>query len=241
MINARTFLLSFLALALTACSQISQEANAPTRLESNPLGFHSTPMVSDGLTEQAAALNAHARGIVRASTLKGAMIGAAVGCGLGMMSAGGASNCAKVAAVGAIGGAVAGNIAGKRDVTRRVELASPNALVRNLRKANKELAVIKETLPTLLARQDAEMNSLSMALAANQINAQTHDQRIAAIRNQRAQLAQTLMMTTQQARLASANLQTAAAGGHTGLEWHISATDQLARETLSARSTISLL
>ena len=240
MIQQRTLALSIAALTLTACSASTQH-NMPTRLEVNPLGVHSSALASDGMTEQAQALNAHAKAIVRASTLKGAMIGAAVGCGISVLAASAASNCVKSAAVVAAGGALAGNIAGKRDVKRRVTLASPNALVRNLRKANGSLAEIETSLPELLAQQDAELNHLSLAFASNQVSKQTHDQRVAAIRQDRAALAQALLQSAQESKQAAANLRAASDAGHTGLDWHISATDQLARETLSARSTISLL
>ncbi len=239
MIKPCTILLACAAVSLTACAQTTP--SAPTRLESNPLTFHSNPVVSDGLTEQASALTANARAIVRASTVKGAITGAAIGCGLGLLAGAGAANCAKTAAVSAVSNAVMGNIEGKQDVKRRVTLASPNGLVRNLRKANDNFASIKTSLPDLLAQQDAEVTRLSLAYASNQISKEQHDTAVAAIRNDRANLAQALMLTSGESQKAAANLKTAAAQGHTGLEWHIAATEELARETLSARSTISLL
>lgn len=239
MIKQRTLLLSIAALTLTACAQTVPQA--PTRLETNPLGFHGSVLASDGMTEQARALNAHANAIVRASTLKGAVIGAAVGCGLSVLSASSAGNCITSAAVGAAGGAVIGNIAGKKDVKRRVTLASPNALVRNLRKANDNLASIQTSLPDLLAAQDAELNRLSLSFAAGQVSKQAHDTRVKAIRDDRAKLAEALLMTAQQSQKAATNLRAAAQAGHSGLDWHISATDQLARDSLSSRSSINLL
>lgn len=239
MIKQRTLLLSIAALTLSACAQTTP--HAPTRLETNPLGFHGSVLASDGMTEQARQLNAHANAIVRASTLKGAMIGAAVGCGLGVLSASNASNCITTAAVGAAGGAVIGNMAGKKDVQRRVTLASPNALVRNLRKANDNLASLQTSLPDLLAAQDAQLNKLSLSLAAGQISKETHDQRVKAIRDDRAKLAAALLNTAQQSQKAATNLRAAAQSGHRGLDWHIGATDQLARDSLSSRSSITLL
>ncbi|MFK7835186.1 MAG: hypothetical protein AB8B60_03100 [Sulfitobacter sp.] len=230
-----------LTLLVGACTQQPLTGNAPTRLEVDPLGPHAAPIVSSGLTEEARALTASAKGIVRASTLKGAMIGAAIGCGLGALTGSDASNCAKVAAVGAVGGAALGHRAGKRDVKRRVELASPNALVRNLRRANDSLATIQSDLPALLAAQDAELNRLTLSFAANQITAEAHDRQIDAIRAERRALADALSLSAAQAKVASANLREATSKGHHGLEWHISASDQLAREALSARADITLL
>lgn len=240
MVPSRLIFGSLCILTLAACSNTGSYSLAPTRLETNPLGIHSMPVESDGLTEQAQALTASARGIVRASTLKGAMIGTAVGCGLGVLVAD-ASSCAKAAAVGAASGAVIGHVAGKRDVARRVQLASPNALVRNLRSANDSLDFIKETLPQVLARQEAEMMQLSLSFAAGDISKSAHEQQLLAIRSQRAALAEALSLTAAEARQAAANLKDASARGHTGLDWHIAATEQLARDTLSARSNIKLL
>lgn len=235
----RAFLLGIMALSVTACTQAGPQA--PTRLETSPLGFHASVLSSDGMTEQARELNAHANAIVRASTLKGAMIGAAVGCGLGVLTASNASSCIPAAAVGAAGGAVIGNAAGKREVQRRVKLASPNALVRNLRKANGNLASIQSSLPDLLAAQDAELSRLSLSFAAGQVSKENHDKKAEAIRRDRAKLAEALMTTAQQSQKAAANLRAAAQAGHTGLDWHIGATEKLARDALSSRSNITLL
>lgn len=240
MLKPRTILLTLSAITLTSCAQSGMTTGLPTRGEVNPLGIHANATLSDGLSEQANALNANARGIVRASTVKGAILGAAVGCGVGVLVAD-ASACVKTAAVGAVTGAVAGNINGKRDVARRVELASPNKLVVNLRRANKNLDSIQQDLPALLAQQDAEINNLTLALASNQITKGQHDTRMNAIRSERAALAEALSLTASQAKQASANLKTASANGHSGLDWHISATDQLARESISARASITLL
>ncbi|MCX7558479.1 hypothetical protein OS190_02795 [Sulfitobacter sp. F26204] len=236
----RTLVSTLAMLTFAACSQTARDT-PPTRLEVNPLGVHSNVLVSDGLTEQAEALTQHANAIVRASTLKGAMIGAAIGCGISVLAASTTGNCVKSAALGAAGGALAGNISGKQEVKRRVALASPNALVRNLRKANDSFAMIETSLPDLLARQDAELNRLSLTFASGQISRETHDKRLATIRQDRAALAEALLQTATQSKQAAANLKAASEAGHGGLDWHISATEQLARETLSARSTISLL
>jgi len=73
------------------------------------------------------------------------------------------------------------------------------------------------------------------------ISTEEFDARLAMIRTNRAELAEALLMSSQQARTASANLREAAAQGQSGLEWHISAVDQMEREALSARSSIALL
>jgi len=229
-----------LVATLGACAQ-SPNSEQTTRFDGNPLTFHNDAVVTRQVSEQTAALAENGRQLVRASTGKGAALGAALGCGIGLVSAGNISGCARSAATGAVTGAVRGRLAGEKDVTRRVEIASPNALVRNIRQANDQLDHIEVSLPTLLAAQDAELDALAIAIAAGTISQTQHDKRIAQIAADRAALAEALTLSATQAELATQNLRDAAAQGQTGLEWHISAASQLARETTSARSSITLL
>lgn len=193
------------------------------------------------MAEQTAALNQMMDDIVRHSTIRHAAIGAAVGCGIAVLGAGGATDCLAAAAAGGVVGAVTGNRAGKRDMARRMELVSANDLVRSIRKSNDQLGTITTNLPKLLDQQVADAKSLQAQKAKGRITTEDYEAGLAVIKSNRGALAQTLMMTSQQARTASANLAAAAAQGQTGLDWHISAIDQLERETLSARSSISLL
>lgn len=225
---------------LGACAQ-GPNSQQPTRFDANPLMFHNDAVVTRQMSDQTEALQASARQIVRASTGKGAAIGAAVGCGVGLLSAGNIGGCARSATTSAVAGAVRGHIAGKKDVKRRVEIASPNALVRNIRHANAQLDEIELGLPKLLASQDAELDALAIAVAAGTITQVQHDSRKAQIRADRAALAEALTLSASQSKLAEDNLRVAARQGQTGLDWHISATSQLTRETVSARSSITLL
>ncbi len=238
---SRSIAISLIALSLSACAQTRTSASDPTRLDLTPLGFASTSLQSDSLAEQAQALDAQAARIVHASALRGAAVGAAIGCGLGVMSSSGAAQCLGGAAIGAVGGAAIGRKSGQRAVARRVALVSPNALVTNLRKADDTLSELSQDLPAVLAAQDAELTELALAFAANRISADTHDKRINRIKQDRAALAQSLDLTAAQARKATRNLQAAQAAGQTGLDWHIRASENLARQTTSARSSISLL
>lgn len=225
---------------LGACAQNPSTEQA-TRFDGTPLTFHNDAVVTRQVSEQTAALAESGRQLVRASTGKGAALGAAVGCGIGLVSAGNITGCARSAATGAVTGAVRGRLAGKKDVTRRVEIASPNAMVRNIRHANDQLDEIEVSLPALLAAQDAELDALALAQAAGTVSQTQYNERTTQIAADRAALAEALTLSAGQAELAAQNLRDAAAQGQTGLEWHISATSQLARETTSARSSIKLL
>jgi hypothetical protein len=226
------------ALGASAQNSASQQTS---RFDGSPLTFHNDAVVSRAVSEQTKALEASSRQLVRASTGKGAAIGAALGCGIGLVTAGNVSGCAKSAATGALSGAVRGHLAGKKDVARRVEIASPNALVRNIRHANTQLDQIENSMPALLAAQDKELDALAIAVATGTISKDQHDKRKAQIAADRAALAEALTLSASQAKLAEQNLRNAAEQGQTGLDWHISATSQLARETVSAHSSISLL
>jgi len=226
--------------ALGACAHTPTSQNT-TRFDGSPLTFHNDAAVTRSISEQTQALEASSRKLVRASTGKGAIMGAAVGCGIGLVTVGNISGCARYATTGAVTGAVRGRIAGKRDVTRRVEIASPNDLVRGIRSANAQLDQIETDLPRLLAAQDAELDALDIALSAGTITQAKHDARRDQIASDRAALAEALTLSASQAELASENLRDAKAQGQSGLDWHINETSKLANDTVSARSSISLL
>ena len=230
-----------LGLTVSGCAHMPAAGSEVSRGTTGMMALKATNQDQAILAEQTAALDQMMAEIVRNSTIKHAAVGAAVGCGIAVVSSGGASSCLGAAAAGGIAGAVTGHIAGNRDVARRIELVSANALVRSIRKSNNQLGDIKTDLPNLLARQDAELKSLHGLKAAGAINADVYNARLSDIRASRAELAEALMMSSQQARTASANLRAATEQGQSGLEWHISAVDQMEREALSARSSISLL
>lgn len=231
----------YLAILVVAGVAGCANAPAPTRGDTSLLSLQADPMAQEAITEQAEALRASAQRIQRASTAKGATIGLAVGCGVGLLSANPAGSCARAAAVGAVSGAVAGHKTGAREVNRRVEIASPNALVRNIRAANTHLETIQATLPDVLARQDVELLALSDAHLMGQLSSAEYTAGIARIRADRANLAEALSLSAAEARRASDNLRQAQAQGQTGLEWHIGAIEQLESATVSVRSDITLL
>jgi len=125
--------LAFVVLA--SCGQSPSDLSS--RAAGAPLSFAAQPAQMDA---QTTALNELSRRIVVQTTLKGAGIGAAVGCGLAVVSSGNAQTCITAAATGAVGGAIVGHVTGKREVERRIEKISPSAVVRILRKTNAQMA-----------------------------------------------------------------------------------------------------
>lgn len=204
----------------------------------NPVttGDHSAEMA-----EQAATLDRMMQDVVRASTAKGAMLGAAVGCGLVLLSSKNAGKCLTGAAAGGITGAVVGHQTGKADLKRRVGLVSANTLTRNIRRTNDQMDDIMISLRETLARQEIEMAELREQRDAGKIAPAAYDAHVQIIKQDRAELAEALTLTGQKAKQATAHLEEAASQGQTGLEWHTSATSQLSRDIESAKSQIKLL
>ena len=83
--------------------------------------------------------------------------------------------------------------------------------------------------------------ALELQRAAGAITPQNYAKYRADIAAERQAMAAALIETEGHATQAAANLRTAQEQGQTGLEWHINATSELAREASSARSSISLL
>jgi hypothetical protein len=233
----KRYLIALLALVvLTSCGQSPSAVSS--RAEAAPLNFAAQPAQMDA---QALALTELSRRIVVQTTIQGAGIGAAVGCGLAVVSAGNAQSCIVAAATGAAGGALIGRVTGQQEVQRRIEKISPSAVVRTVRKTNKQLALVTSSLPARLAAQEDVLTSLELHRATGAISAQDYANARASIAAERQALAAALIETEGHARQATSNLRAAQSLGQTGLEWHIGATSKLAIEASSARSSISLL
>ena len=192
------------------------------------------------MQEQTNALNKMTRDIIRKSTVNGAAIGAVAGCGLVLLSPSNAKNCVTGALAGGVVGATVGAAQGKKQAAKRVELVSPSALVRSIGKADDRMDVVSRDLPQLLKQQDAELASLNAEMTSGQITKDQFTHRFQVIKASRVQLAEALSLSAAQANEAHRNLQAAQAKGQTGLDWHLSATKNLARDATSARSAISL-
>ena len=229
------------AVLVSGCAAPTADRAAQFGASSGALSFKENRENDAGMVEQTAALDALMRDIVRNSTIKHAAVGAAVGCGISVLAASDASGCLRAAAAGGVVGAVSGNLAGKREVAQRMELFSANDLVRSIRKSNDQLDDITTHLPQMLAQQQEDVATLNQLKASGAISEDAYDAQLADIRTSRAEVAEALVLSADQAKLAQNNLAEAADQGQPGLEWHIRAIEQMERETLSARSTISLL
>lgn len=222
---------------LGGCGAVRQDV---TRSNADHLSFTQNADAV-AIQEQANALNLMADQLVRRSTLRGAATGAVVSCGLAALSVGGAQSCVAGAAAGGAVGAVLGRAKGEREVAQRVELVSANALVRSIRGMNGQMTGLQLGLPELLAEQDAELADLQIRRAAGAISQKEYEASVRAIRESRATIAEALTLTVEQTEVASRNMTEAMQQGQSGLDWHLSATNQLAREAHSARSSISPL
>ncbi|WP_439111773.1 hypothetical protein [Lentibacter sp.] len=239
MITLKPAVLSLVAFStLTACGASNEVA---TRGDAAPLNFATSSPELRLIDEQAETLQQMSRDLVRRSTGKGAAMGAAVGCGLGLISASNASKCVAGAVAGGAVGAVVGHGHGKRKVAARVATVSQGDMALSLRNANATLSEIKTSLPSLLAKQDAELKALKRQRAANTITEEAYTARLDEIRATRAKLADALMDSADKARTSADNLGLAASQGQSGLMWHIGAAKRLEEESISTRSTITLL
>ncbi|MEP5728875.1 MAG: hypothetical protein ABJL67_05830 [Sulfitobacter sp.] len=121
------------------------------------------------------------------------------------------------------------------------DITSPSRILRNLRRANATLDEIKAELPKFLRAQDAELNRLTLALAAGQIAGQTYTARVETIEAERAALTLALDASAIEAKYAAKNLETAVKNGAKELAEHHLTTQKLARNTQSIRASISFL
>ena len=226
--------------ALTACSEQVAPIEA-SRIDNTSLYFFNDEITTGPVREQVAALNEMADDLVKSSTVQGALIGVAMGCGLTALSGSNAQSCLTSAAVAGVGGAVLGNRAGEKDLARRVELVAADDIARDLNAANRQLASIRNDLPAFLASQEAELNRLTMQRINGEISQEEHDIAVLRIQGERIDLADALSLTARNARRASDNLRAAADRGQTDLDWHIGSADRLSADVQSTRSTFSLL
>ena len=229
-------LLAATFLTVGACADTTNSHSS--RSAASPFAFAEQGSRTD---VQARALSDMSRRIVVQTTLKGAGIGAAVGCGLVVVSAGNAKNCIAGAATGALGGAVIGRAVGKKKVAREIAAIAPSAVVRTLRKTNEQMALVETSLPARLAAQDEALSLLEVRRATGQMDAESYAKGRASIIRERQAIANALIQTQSNATQAASNLRAAKSKGQSGLDWHIGAADRLANQASSARAAISLL
>jgi len=230
-----------LVVAVSALSACGQSAPIAARSDHAALVFYNDHVEEGSVAQQLEALQALADDLVVKSSVNGALVGAAMGCGLAVVSTGNVSKCATSAAVGAAGGAIAGRAAGQQSVKRRIALVSEPEVSRGLRTTARQLETLRTDLPKTLRAQENRLNDLMMQRASGEISQAEHDRGVAKVKAERAALAEALSLSEADMRRAARNLQTAAKRGQSGLDWHIRTANQLADDVASQRSSISLL
>ena len=228
-------------LAMSACTTLPGPQIATSRSDNAALMFAAAPVSSDAMNAQVRDLNKAASGLVRSTVVKSALKGAALSCGLALVSGSQAKKCVAQAAVGGAIGAAVGKASGERDVKRRIALISPSEVASDIRSANIELDRVELGLPQLLAQQDAELHKARLQLATGHIDQVEFDRIKTGVSDERAFLAETLEMSARDARRAMQNLQGAVSRGQTGLGDHILATERLSDAIISSRASIDLL
>lgn len=238
MLNKPFFSVLAILIALSGCGQTSLVSR-----NAHDLSFVSE-IDSDGdaqMIEQAQALDQMTRELVRSTTGKGAAVGAATGCSFALFSGSNSARCLTGALFGGAAGAAIGHDIGKKQVADRIEIVSLNRVVPAIVGAQKQMAHLTDTMPSLIAEQDAEMAMLKSQMDSGAITPSEYDLRIGEIRDTRAQVTTALTLSAEQARAAKTALKEAGDKGQQGLEWHILQVDTLEDEAISARSRITLL
>lgn len=240
MLRAKILILSLCILTTAGCGQMPSQA--VTRNTADLLAFEDNGHDSDALmVEQAQALDAMTRDLVRAATLKGAAVGAAAGCGLAIVSSSESAKCLAGAVAGGAVGAAVGNAVGHNQVAQRVEVVQLSRVTPAISGAAQQMARMNDGMTEFLSGQDDELALMKMLHDKGTMSQQDYDARLAAIRASRADVAEALTLSAAQAQTAKQALAQAKAQGQTGLDWHIMQVDTLEDEATSARSRISLL
>lgn len=226
-----------LVLALGGCAQT--QAPFASSISSAPSTAPHTQQ-DRILLDQAEALDRMSKDLVRKTTFRGAAIGAVAGCGFAVIG-GSAGRCAQAALAGGVIGGVAGHVSGKAQVQNRVELVELSRVLPSLRQTSEQVALVSGGVDDLVASQDAEIRVLKQDLAEGVISQDIYDERLADIRDIRAQLAEALSLSAAQAKQANQSLREAKDQGQTGVEWYINATSDVEDQAVSARAQLSLL
>ncbi|MFW2588397.1 hypothetical protein [Sagittula sp. SSi028] len=236
MLRAKIILMSLCFLTTAGCGGL----NAVSRNDTG-MAFAAGDVANPDQTilSQAHALNDMTAELVRRATVKGAVTGAAAGCGLALVADGG--QCIAGAVLGGGLGAMVGNAMGRDQVANRVEIVKLSQVTPAIADAQKEMAQMNDGLSDYLDQQDQELATMRELRDSGMVASEDYDARVDHVRLLRADLAQSLSLSAEQARIAKTALQQAGAQGQTGLDWHIMSAETLEDEAVSARSRISLL
>lgn len=224
-----------LSLAGCAAQDVTRTQAGLTAADMAPVMTHQDHLVAD----QADALRDLTGDLLRKATLKGAAFGAVLGCGLATVI--GDGGCVPAALVGGAIGGVAGHASGQRAIARQIEIISPDAVLPALSRARAQSRRVETGVHALLAAQDAQLAAMAQRVAQGTLPQADLDQHRAEIRQMRADLANALLQSAEQTRATRAAILAARDQGQDGLDWYLSATDELERQVISTRSAIDLL
>ena len=156
-----TLLLLLSVNLLAACTDNTVTRQIGENGSASLVSFSNNSQHENTVSRQADALNGLSNHLVLASILKGAKIGAVVGCSLAIVSASNAKNFIVGAVTGGATGALIEHSSGKTQIAQRVELVNPNQLVCDICKTNDTMETLTTSLPDLLAAQIEELEVLS--------------------------------------------------------------------------------
>jgi len=229
--------LAILTFAVSACSDQGGYSVETSRMDNAALMFFDDPIETGPPVDQADALRTMADDLVRASTLRGAGVGAVAGCGLAIISENELQRCVVGAIAGGAGGALIGAKIGERNVARRVAVATPEELSRKLIQTQSQLNHLKGDLPKILAHHENTLNKITVQYARGELSDQEHRLALLEIEKERSDLTEALTISARDLRAVERNIQSAVAVGQSGLEWHMTTAQKLSADVGSMRNT----
>ena len=231
--------LAICVLGVSGCVSTQDKPN--TRKDTAALMFSQSGSEVQTLHHQALALDSMADAIVKNAARKGAVIGGAIGCGVGLALANSAGNCVVGAVALGVAGHEVGRAQGKRIVQDRMALAASSDLSRDLRSANDQISFISNDLEKTLERQDARVKTLVHDRKTGRISAQQYRTQIDAIYVEREKLAAVLDNSLSKTKQASKTLTKASITSGGAVKEQAKAARDLHQSIESQRARVDLL
>ncbi len=122
------------------------------------------------LLSEAKSLVKQSNDIITRNTIDGALVGAAIGCGLSLALGGNADDCVSGGLLGGVTGAAVGNNAGTKAAKANETLVKQKQIINKLGIVNVKLDSIEKKLLSVLKKQNEEILSLETQLRAGQIS-----------------------------------------------------------------------
>lgn len=175
------------AFMATACTENMGAATGGT-----PQAAATKPIVAAGKNAQEVALekdvqslSKQTQDIIVRNTVEGALVGAALGCGLILAMGGDRDDCVRGALIGGVAGAAGGNAIGQQTAAKNNELVKQDAILANLKGVNSKLEGVTAKLDTVLKAQSTEIASLRRQVDSKQISQSQYDSRLKSINSNR--------------------------------------------------------